>query len=116
MARIIVEHAEVTSVMKSGKGFRAQTEYRKRDGGTVTEKWVVWSDQPITLGDVVNVEGLFSKKDESFVNDKGEDIKYTAVHINNAKITEAPTEARIDAQTDSWLANNASPIDEEAPF
>lgn len=111
MAKVIIEHAEVTSVMKSGKGFRAQTVYKKRDGGQITEKWVVWSEQKVALGDVVTVEGLFSKKDETFTNDEGNEVKYVALHVNSATVTPEAT-----GQADPWLNANALPIDEEAPF
>lgn len=111
MAKVIIENAEVTSVMKSGKGFRAQTVYTKRDGGQITEKWVVWSDRNVSVGDVVTIEGLFSKKDESFTNDEGNEVKYVALHVNNATITEQPT-----GQADPWLNKNATLLDDEAPF
>jgi hypothetical protein len=111
MAKVTIENAEVTSVMTSGKGFRAQTIYKKRDGGQITEKWVVWTDKPVRVGNVVNIEGLFSKKDETFTNDEGTDVKYTALHVNNATVTEQPS-----GPGSAWLENNALPIDEEAPF
>lgn len=111
MAKVIIEHAEVTSVMNSGKGFRAQTVYNKRDGGQITEKWVVWSEHKVSVGDVVHVEGLFSKKDETFTNDEGKQVKYVALHVNGATVTEEPI-----GQGDSWLQANALPITEEAPF
>lgn len=111
MAKVIVENAEVTSVMKSGKGFRAQTTYRKRDGGEIVEKWTVWTDKPVTVGSVVTVDGLFSKKDESFTNDEGKEIRYTALHVNNASVTEQP-----NGPADEWLNSNATELDLEAPF
>ena len=111
MATIKVENAEVYSVMKSGVGFRCQTQFKTRDGETVTEKWICWTKEKVNEGDVVTVEGLFSKKDESFVNDEGENIKYIAYHINNVTVTQQPK-----GQADEWLNSNATELDLEAPF
>lgn len=111
MAKITIENAEVTSVMKSGTGFRAQVVYKTRKGDMVTEKWTVWTDKPPQVGSVVTIEGLFSKKDEVFTNDEGKEVKYTALHVNNPVITEQAT-----GQTDQWLNQNANEIDLEAPF
>jgi len=87
MAKVTIENAEVSSVMTSGKGFRMQTVFNKRDGGQITEKWVVWSDNKVNVGDVVTVTGKFSKKDETFTNDAGEEIKYTALYVNDPEVT-----------------------------
>jgi len=117
MARIIIENAEVTKVNRTGTGFRCQNVYKTRSGEEIAEKWVIWSDHPVQVGDVVNVEGLFSKKDESFQNDEGEQIKYIAFHVNKTTVTQQPKGPNnSDSSADSWLNNNALPIDEEAPF
>lgn len=114
MAKIMIENAEVTRVLKSGTGFHAQTQYSKRDGETVTEKWVIWTNEPVTLGEVVTVEGLFSKKNETFTNDKGEEIKYTAIHVNNPDIRRSPQPT---PNNDEWLNKNTQPVlDNQVPF
>jgi hypothetical protein len=118
MARVNIENAEVTSVMNTGKGFRCQNIFKKRDGGEIVEKWVIWSDSPVNVGDVVNVDGLFSKKDEVFTNKEGEEIKYTALHVNNPNVSKSQMgpvlaqkgEAAIREQ---WPALN---VNTEAPF
>lgn len=117
MARIIVEKAEVTKVMRSGKGFWAQTQYRTRNGETITDTWVVWSNDTISVGDVIDVEGLFSMKKETFTNDEGNEVKYTALHINNPTITKAQTEQ--PKQQDEWANKETEaflPLDEQVPF
>lgn len=116
MAKIIIENAEVTSVMKSGKGFRAQTQFNTRSGGTITEKYLIWSDQQVNVGNVVNVSGLLSVKQEEFTNDQGEVIKYTAMHVNNPTVEQAQTGPANPVATDNWLAANAKPLDEQPPF
>ena len=113
MAKIIIENAEVTSVMKSGKGFRVQTQFNTRSGGTITEKFLIWSENQVSVGDVVTVTGLMSVKQEEFTNDKGEQVKYTAVHVNNPTVEQSQTGFE---QSDAWLAANAKPLDEQPPF
>lgn len=121
MATITIENAEVTSTMRGGIGFRAQTQYKTRGGDMIPEKWVIWTKDPVNVGDVVNITGLFSKKDESFTNDKGELVKYTAIHVNNAQISASPMpikQAMEDVAKDVWLERNAKPIqdDGQIPF
>lgn len=118
MARINIQNAEVTSVMRTGTGFRCQETWTKKNGEPASQKFVVWSDQPVGLGDTVNVTGIMSLKNEEFTNDKGETIKYTAIHVNNPKV-DSPlpiTDTTPMAATDEWLNANAKPIDMEAPF
>lgn len=116
MAKISIENAEVTSVMKTGTGFRAQTQFNTRSGGTVTEKYVIWSDKKVSVGDVVNVDGLLTVKQEEFTNDKGEVIKYVAIHVNNPTVQHGQSGPSNPVETDNWLAANAKPLDEQAPF
>jgi hypothetical protein len=115
MAQIIIENAEVTSLIKGGIGFRAQTQYRTKDGEMIPEKWTVWTKDPVQVGDIVNIAGLFSKRDESFTNDKGEFIKYVGIHVNNPKV--AKIQATQNAG-DQWLQNNATEVknDGQIPF
>lgn len=121
MATININDAEVTYVMRGGVGFHAETKYKTRDGEMIPEKWVIWTKEQVSTGDVVSISGLFSKKNEEFVNDKGEQIRYTAIHVNNAKITPSQTPAMNQMQqqaTDSRLQNNATPAqnDGQIPF
>lgn len=118
MARVTIEKAEVTSVMATGSGFRMQTVYKKRDGGEITEKWVVWSRDKVSVGDVVTVEGLFSKKDEMFTNDEGKEIKYVALHVNDPTVHQQPKGApgENSSYPDQRSLQNEFAIDMEAPF
>ena len=125
MAKIMIANAEVTSVMKTGTGFRCQEVWTRRDGERVTQKFVVWSDHAVAVGDTVNVSGLMSLKNEEFTNDKNELIKYTAIHVNNPKV-DSPlagiepekkiNEAAILQTWSDEKMGQATAIDEEAPF
>jgi hypothetical protein len=112
MAKIIIENAEVTRVQRTGTGFNAQTAYRQRNGETSVQKFTVWSDEQIHVGDVVNIEGLVSAKVEEFTNDKGELIRYAAIHINKPTITGS----QAGPEHVSQRSVGSVPSDMEAPF
>jgi hypothetical protein len=112
MTKIIIENAEVTRVQRGGKGFNAQTQYQSRNGETVKQKYVVWSDEQVHAGDVLNIEGLLTVKIEEFTNDKGELIRYAAIHVNQPKLSPVQTGPAPLAQA----ILGAVPIDMEAPF
>jgi hypothetical protein len=112
MAKIIIENAEVTRVQRTGTGFNAQTQYKLRNGETSTQKYTVWSDEQVHVGDVVNIEGLVSVKIEEFTNDKGDLIRYAAIHVNKPTITGSQT----GPASLSKAIPGSVPIDMEAPF
>ncbi len=112
MAKIIIENAEVTRVQRTGTGFNAQTQYKLRNGETSTQKYTVWSDEQVHVGDVVNIEGLVSVKIEEFTNGQGELIRYAAIHVNKPTITSSQT----GPASLSKAIPGAVPIDMEAPF
>lgn len=112
MAKILIENAEVTRVQRTGKGFTAQTQYKLRNGETKTEKYTVWTDKPVAVGDVYTISGNVSVKLEEFTNDNGELIRYAQMHVNNPTLEPVQTgpAAVITAMPASSL------IDMEAPF
>jgi hypothetical protein len=112
MAKIIIENAEVTRVQRGGKGFNAQTQYKTRNGEIVKQKYVVWSDEQVHEGDVLNIEGLVSVKLEEFTNDKGELIRYAAIHVNQPVLNSVQT---APAPLTKAIPGSV-PIDMEAPF
>lgn len=117
MATIRVENAEVTSVMKTGKGFRIQTMYKIKDGTEVAEKWVVWTGEKVNVGDVVTVEGKWSKKDERFTNDANEEIKYTSYNINDTTVNRSAQPSALAQKGEAALREQwPSATVDEAPF
>lgn len=112
MAKILIENAEVTRVQRSGKGFTAQTQYKLRNGEMKTEKYTVWTDKPVSVGDVYTISGNASVKLEEFTNDNGELIRYAQFHVNNPTLEPVQTGPAPVAQA----FPGAVPIDMEAPF
>jgi hypothetical protein len=112
MAKIFIENAEVTRVQRGGKGFNAQTQYKLRNGETSVQKYTVWSDDQVHAGDVLNITGNLSVKMEEFTNDKGELIRYAAIHVNQPVLE--------SVQAGPTPIGKAFPgsvvIDTEAPF
>jgi hypothetical protein len=129
MARIILEKADVVKVM-AGWGFKAQNTSKLSNGEPLVEKYTVWvkdfNPSMAPEGSVVNVDGLFSKKLETFDNEQGQTIQYVAVHVNNANVTLVTfagqgnsmdnlkvNEAAIMGQ---WPTANIGQATEDAPF
>jgi hypothetical protein len=112
MAKIFIENAEVTRVQRGGKGFNAQTQYKLRNGETSVQKYTVWSDDQVHVGDVLNITGNLSVKMEEFTNDKGELIRYAGIHVNQPVLNAVQTGPGSLAQA----IPGSIPIDMEAPF
>lgn len=85
MAEIKVQNAKVSRII-DGYGFGAVVEKTLPSGDTKKEKYTVWTDTRVNVGDVVSISGLPSAKVEEFTNEKGEEIRYAVIHINNAKV------------------------------
>jgi hypothetical protein len=111
MAKVIIEHAEVTRVFQS-KGFWAETKFKTRTGDEVIEKWTVWTNDTPDEGDVVTIDGMLSIKMERFTNDQGEEIRYSRGHVNQPRITQEPKGAEAVAQ----VFDSEPMFDDEAPF
>jgi len=111
MAKVIIEHAEVTRVFQS-KGFWAETKFKTRNGDEVIEKWTVWTNDTPDEGDVVTIDGMLSIKMERFTNDQGEEIRYSRGHVNNPQITKEATGQEAVAQ----VFDSEPMFDDEAPF
>lgn len=111
MAKVIIEHAEVTRVFDS-KGFWAETKFTTRAGDEITEKWTVWTKDTPKQGDVVTIDGMLSIKMERFENDQGEDIRYARGHVNNPSITQEQTGPKVVEQ----MGGTEIMFDDEAPF
>jgi hypothetical protein len=120
MARIILEKADVVKVMP-GWGFKAQNTSKLSNGEPLVEKYTVWvkdfNPSMAPEGSVVNVDGLFSKKLETFDNEQGETIQYVAVHVNNANVT-LVTEGKVQeaAIMGQWPTATIGQATADAPF
>lgn len=86
MAKVEVQNAVVTRII-DGYGFAAAVKVPMKNGEERTEKYTVWTDEKVREGDVVNVSGLLGVKVEEFTNQKGEVIRYAAIHVNNAQVS-----------------------------
>jgi hypothetical protein len=121
MARIILKEADVVKVMP-GWGFKAQNTSTLASGETLVEKYTVWvknfDPSMAPEGSVVNVEGLFSKKLETFENEQGQTINYAATHINESNVTLVKSQKINEAAImDAWpTATMGAAVPEEVPF
>ena len=97
MAKVIVDSVKVVRVHRNGGGFNAHKELRLRNGETKTEKYTVWTTEPVQEGAVVSFEGVLSVKVEEFTNDEGELIRYAAVHVNDVVMSGASKVSEDDA-------------------
>lgn len=88
MAKVIVDDAEVVRAHRNGGGFAAHKKKTLRNGETMTEKYTVWTTDPIQVGSVVSFEGLLSVKVEEFTNDDGLLVRYAAIHVNDPVLTQ----------------------------
>jgi hypothetical protein len=85
VAYINIKAATVESVYE-GKGFRATTQYKSRDGEDRKEQFKVWTDTPVAVGDVVDVSGTLTVRVEEFTGQDGNQVTVAAIHVNNPKI------------------------------
>jgi hypothetical protein len=87
MTKVIVDAAEVVRTHRNGGGFSAHRKVKLRNGEIRTEKFTVWTQEPVLVGAVLGFEGTLSVKLEEFTNDEGELIRYAAIHVNDPVIT-----------------------------
>lgn len=87
MAKVIVDNAEVVRTHRNGGGFSAHKKKQLRNGETLTEKYTVWTTEPVTVGSTVSFEGLLSVKVEEFTNDEGLLVRYASISVNDPVLT-----------------------------
>jgi len=111
MAKVIIESAEVTRNL-AGKGFWAEVAKQTRNGDILPEKWTVWTNEQVAVGDVVRIEGELTIKQEKWTKDTGEEVPYARGHVNNPQIRQLPKPEGLLSQM------NAQEIqfDDEVPF
>jgi len=86
MAKIQIENAEVFKII-DGYGFRAVESFKLRNGEDAKRYYTVWTDQKVTEGDSVSIEGDLSVKVEEYTDKNNQPKTSAAVHVNNARIT-----------------------------
>lgn len=85
MAYVNIKNATIENVYE-GKGFRASTAYKTRDGADRKEYYKIWTPESVSVGDVVDVAGTLTVRLEEFTGDDGQMKSYAAIHVNNPKI------------------------------
>lgn len=80
MAYVNIKNATIENVYE-GKGFRASTAYKTRDGAERKEYFKIWTAESVSVGDVVDVAGTLTVRLEEY-----EGSSYAAIHVNNPKI------------------------------
>lgn len=86
MAKIEIQNAEVFKIIE-GYGFRAVENFKLRNGEDAKRYYTVWTDQKVTEGDVVSIQGDLSVKVEEYTDKNNQPKTSAAVHVNNARIT-----------------------------
>jgi hypothetical protein len=90
MAKVTVE-LEVSRIIE-GYGFKG-IEHSSYKGEERKTYYTVWTDDKVSEGDKVSVEGLLGVKIEEFTGRDNQPKKVAAIHLNNAKVSggsEAP--------------------------
>lgn len=90
MAKVIIENAEVFKIIPS-HGFRAVEKFKLRNGEEGKRYFTVWTQESVTEGDIVTIEGDLSVKLEEFTGRDNQPKTTAAVHVNNARVkSDAP--------------------------
>lgn len=105
MALIEVK-GKVTKLFWENKGLEVTESFTTKAGKSVDRKYTVWLQKPsiFTVGDEVNVKGLYSCEIDSYTDKNGEARTAIKVSINNPLVTYSDG------------AVPASPTHEELPF
>jgi hypothetical protein len=85
VAYVNIKNATIEYVYE-GKGFMATTAYKTRDGADRKEYYKIWTAEPVSVGDVVDVGGTLTVRLEEFEGSDGQMKSKAAIHVNNPKI------------------------------
>lgn len=85
---ITITGATVEQVFE-GKGFKASLTYQRSNGETGKNYYKVWTDQPVSVGNLVDIEGDLTVRVEEFTGRDGSAKQVAAVHVNNAVVAGA---------------------------
>lgn len=90
MAKVSIENAEVFKIIE-GYGFKAVEKFKLRNGEEGKRYYTIWSQDRVTEGDIVSIEGDLTVKIEEFTGRDNQPKTTAAVHVNNARVrTDAP--------------------------
>jgi hypothetical protein len=123
MAKVIIENALVERVFWEGKG-AAVVEKFKVQGQDRSRRWSLFFDEPHGLeeGVVVDVQGLFSDKPETYTKKDGTTGVSSNLTVNKPTVKVTGAQAPSDkvghaAVTEVWpTVNPGGAVDESAPF
>lgn len=122
MAKINIQNATVTRHIQNLGFACAEPAYKTRDGQEKRNKFTVWTDNASDIppeNSVVNVTGNVSAKAEQFTNDKGEDILYGQLHVNQPRIVMVDMPRTIEQAPEVGQPNSdnwQTAFTAEAPF
>jgi hypothetical protein len=88
MATITIRNAEVLKVY-AGKGANVATTTTDDRGFERTNYYKVWTTEPLTEGEIIDVMGDLSVRVEDFTGRDGNPKQVAAIHVNNPKIKKA---------------------------
>lgn len=120
MARVVIENALVERVFWEGKGAAVVEKY-KVQGQDRSRRWSLFFDEPHGLqeGLVVDVQGLFSDKPETYVKKDGSMGVSSNLTINKPTITGGAISDKVGvaAVNETWpTVTPGGAVDESAPF
>lgn len=82
MAQVKISDATVAYI--NSKGFTAKAQVKTFTGETRDEYYKVWTDQPVSEGDTVEIMGDLSVRLEEYKDKRtGEDKQGVGIHVNN---------------------------------
>jgi hypothetical protein len=91
MATVTIENARVERIIV-GYGFKASESTLVK--GEEKKTWfTVWTNETVTEGQIVTLEGDLSVKLEEFTGRDGSRKQTAAIHVNNALLMTQDTEA-----------------------
>jgi len=123
MAKVFIENALVDRVFWEGRGAAVVEKYKVK-GQDITRRWSLFFDEPHGLqeGVVVDVQGLFSDKPETYTKKDGTTGVSSNLTVNKPTVKMSATQPVSDkvghaAVTEVWptVAPGGS-VDESAPF
>jgi len=89
MAKVIIEAATVERLIP-GYGFAATESYTTKDGEVRKTWFTVWTKNPVSVGDIMGVEGELSFKVSEYTDKKTNQLTSRAeANINNAKLMQS---------------------------
>ena len=123
MSKIVIENALVERVFWEGKGAAVSEKY-KVQGQDRSRRWSLFFDEPhgLTEGVIVDVQGLFSDKPETYTKKDGTTGVSSNLTVNKPTVRIVGTQPPSDkighaAMSEVWPSVQAGEaVNESAPF